>query len=114
MTWAAVGSIVLGIVIMYLAMIFVTRQKSHTVVKLTAFIGVLLGGTVVQLLVDRIGADSKNFGPYAVGLYGIAYAHKHGYLERTRNQLGGTQVPGFAPGADPDLVARRAVVGACD
>jgi hypothetical protein len=63
MNWAVAGSIILGVIVMYISMMFITRdvEKNSSVANLAAFIGVLLTGTVVQFLTSRIGANATNF-----------------------------------------------------
>lgn len=88
MNWAVAGSIALGVIVMYVAMMYITRdvEKHSGFSNLAAFIGVIIGGTVVQYLTSKMGANATNFAQYAVGLgagfalYLVAYALRHGGL----------------------------------
>ncbi len=55
-------------------MMFITRhvEKNSSVVNLTAFIGELLTGPVVQFLTSKIGASATNFAQYASGTWASA------------------------------------------
>jgi hypothetical protein len=88
MNWAVAGSICLGVITAYIAMMYITRdvEKNSGVSSLTGFLAVLVSGTVIQFLTSKIGANATNFAQYAVGLGGgfvlylIAYAIRHGGL----------------------------------
>ena len=68
MDWALVGSVALGIVVAYVALYFMTRFSRFTPMGLATFIGILIGGTAIEFLADRLDAKKANFGAYAVGL----------------------------------------------
>jgi hypothetical protein len=67
--WACLG---LGVVIMYLTLMFVTRfLKSDANAKpgnLAKFLAIFLSGTVVGFLTAQLGAGAKEFAWYAIGL----------------------------------------------
>jgi bacteriorhodopsin len=78
--WAC---LILGAVVMWLTMMFVTRYlKSDANAKpgnLAKFLGILLGGTVVGFATAQLGAGTQEFAWYAIGLgvglvlYAIAF-----------------------------------------
>jgi hypothetical protein len=84
---AGLGACAIGIVVAYISMMFITRavETDSTAKNLAAFIGVLLGGTAVAFLTNKIGADSNQFGEYGIGLaiglglYVIVYWIQHGH-----------------------------------
>ena len=90
--WAC---LVLGIVVIYLTMMFVTRYlKSDANAKpgnLAKFLGIFLSGTVIGFLTAQLGAQAKEFAWYAIGLgvglviYVVLYAINTGGVFPTRN-----------------------------
>jgi hypothetical protein len=74
MTWAGVGAAVIGIVVAYISMMFITRavEKDASATHLAGFIAVLFGGTVVEFLASKIGANPTQFAQYGIGL-GIGF-----------------------------------------
>jgi accessory gene regulator protein AgrB len=75
MTWAAAASIILGMIVMYIALMFISRNidGNSSAKNLGAFLAVILGGTVAQFLTSKIGANNLNFAQYVVGL-GVGFA----------------------------------------
>jgi hypothetical protein len=73
-TLAGIGAAFIGIVVAYISMMFITRavEKDASAVHLAAFIAVLFGGTVVEFLTSKIGANKDQFAQYGIGL-GIGF-----------------------------------------
>src|SRR5437667_9178398 len=74
MTLAGVGAAVIGIVVAYISMMFITRavEKDASAAHLAGFIAVLFGGTVLEFLTSKIGANASQFAEYGIGL-GIGF-----------------------------------------
>jgi TRAP-type C4-dicarboxylate transport system permease small subunit len=66
----ATACLVLGVVMMYLAMMYITRQveKDSTAKGLRGFVGILLGGTVLSFAITELGAGTEELAWYAIGL----------------------------------------------
>lgn len=99
------GSLVLGVVVMYLAMMYITRQLKNnanaTSGKLAKFLAILLAGTAVQFLASRIDADAAGFAWYAIGL-GVGLAlYTVLYAINNRNNSGGIFPTGVGRRVEP-------------
>ena len=74
MSWEIAGGLAIGLMLGYVAMMYITRavKKDATAKSFASFVAVILAGTAVTFLADRLGADSNIYGAYGVG-FGLGF-----------------------------------------
>lgn len=68
--WETIGGFLLGLFLGYAAMMYMVRavKVAPSPANFGAFVAILLSGTVLSFLADKLGADTHIYGAYATGL----------------------------------------------
>lgn len=66
--WAGMGSLGLGVFVGFVSFFMIRSSTERTPLVLGEWLGVILGGVVVDFIGDKLAGTATTFGQYASGL----------------------------------------------